>query len=202
MQKVSSYTFDEYCDKVKAFHGALAPGILVGGFMVDYACRSLPPGTLFDVICETVECLPDAVQLLTPCSIGNQWLKIIDVGRFAVTLYDKDAGEGVRVHLDSDKLECWPAIREWFMKLKPKKQQDRDRLLEEIREAGADICTIEKLVVSADFIRGGRQKSVSICPVCGEAYRADDGPVCPACKGRRLPYRTHAECLACERAPR
>ena len=138
-QYILSYTFEEYCERVEAFHGALAPGILVGGFMVDLARHNLPPGTLFDVICETVECLPDAVQLLTPCSVGNQWMKIIDVGRFALTLYDKDTGEGVRVHLDSRKLERWPAINEWLMKLKPKKQQDRDRLVREIKEAGTDI---------------------------------------------------------------
>jgi formylmethanofuran dehydrogenase subunit E len=173
---------------VEAFHGALAPGILVGGFMVDLAHRNLAPGTLFDAICETVECLPDAVQLLTPCSVGNQWMKIVDVGRFALTLYDKDTGEGVRVHLDSRKLEQWPAINEWLMKLKPKKQQDRDRLVREIREAGTDICAIDRVVVSAGFVRGPREKSVSICPVCNEAYRAEDGAVCPACGSERLPY--------------
>ena len=188
MYTIGSQTFEEYCDRVKAFHGALAPGIIVGGVMVDFARRNLPAGTLFDVVCETVECLPDAVQLLTPCSVGNQWLKIIDVGRFALTMYDKDTGDGVRVHLDSGKLERWPAIREWFMKLKPKKQQDRDRLIEEIREAGTDICTMERLTVSGDFVRGRHQKSVSVCPVCNEAYRAEDGPICPACKGEPLPY--------------
>ena len=132
------------------------------------------------------------MQLLTPCSVGNQWLKIIDVGRFALTLYDKDTGEGLRVHLDSTKLEAWPGISEWFMKLKPKKQQDRDRLVEEIRAAGTDICTIERVTVRSDFLRGRHQKSVSICPVCNEAYRAGDGPVCPVCNGRSLPYAVGA----------
>jgi formylmethanofuran dehydrogenase subunit E len=188
MQKIGCYTFEEYCERVRAFHGALAPGILVGGFMVEMARRNLPENTLFDVISETVECLPDAVQLLTPCSVGNQWLRIIDVGRFAVTLYDKDTGEGARVHLDSAKLEAWPAINEWFMKLKPKKQQDRDRLVEEIRTAGTDICTIERMTVRADFLRGTHQKSVSVCPICNEAYRGEEGPVCPVCNGRSLPY--------------
>jgi len=195
MHEIGSYTYDDYCKRVKAFHGTLAPGILVGGFMVDLARRNLPPGTLFDVICETVQCLPDAVQLLTPCSVGNQWMKIIDVGRFALTLYDKDTGEGVRVHMDSGKLERWPAIREWFFKLKPKREQDLGLLVEEIREAGADICGMDKITVLPGFLRGGREKSVTICPICGEAYRAGDGAVCPACsQGELLPYVEQAYC--------
>ena len=193
MEKIGPYTYEQYCRRVKEFHGALAPGILVGGFMVDLACRNMPSGTLFDVISETVECLPDAVQLLTPCSVGNQWLKVIDVGRFAVTLYDKDTGEGVRVHLDTDKLHRWPAISEWFLKTRPKEQQDRARLLVQIREAGASIATIAQVTVSPDFIMGQTAKTVVVCPICNEAYRSGDGAICPACGGGRLPYVAQAE---------
>jgi formylmethanofuran dehydrogenase subunit E len=185
---IGPYSYEQYCDRVKEFHGSLAPGILVGGFMVEIARQNLPPDTLFDAICETVECLPDSVQLLTPCSVGNQWLRIIDVGRFAITFYDKATGDGVRVHLDSQKLEQWPAIKEWFMKLKPKKDQHQQRLYDEIREAGDRVCTIERLKVSLDFFEKRHQKSVAVCPLCNEAYRDADGPICPACKERRLPY--------------
>ena len=67
-------------------------------------CGSCRRGCLFDAICETRNCLPDAVQLLTPCTIGNGWLKVVNVGRFALTLYDKYQGEGVRVYLDPAKV--------------------------------------------------------------------------------------------------
>ena len=70
---------------------------------------------------ETAKCLPDAVQILTPCSTGNRWMKVLDLGRYAVTLYDKFTGEGWRVHMDGARLEAWPEIRSWFLKLKPKK---------------------------------------------------------------------------------
>jgi formylmethanofuran dehydrogenase subunit E len=70
---------------VESFHGIAAPGVIIGGFMVDLASGSLRRNALHNVICETAKCLPDAVQLLTPCSIGNRWLKIIDVGRYALT---------------------------------------------------------------------------------------------------------------------
>ncbi len=91
---IGPYAFDDYLSLVKAFHGNVAPGLVIGGFMVDLARRRLPEGLLFDAICETRNCLPDAVQLLTPCTIGNGWLKVINLGRFAVNLYDKYAGGG------------------------------------------------------------------------------------------------------------
>ena len=82
------------------------------------AIRNLPDGVLYDAICETRSCLPDAIQLLTPCTMGNGWLKIIHLGRFALTLYDKQNYEGVRVFLDAEKVEAWPEIKAWYFKLK------------------------------------------------------------------------------------
>ena len=85
---------------------------------------------LFDAVCETRNCLPDAVQLLTPCTIGNGWLKVVNVGRFALNLYDKYEGKGVRVFMDPVKVADWPEINTWYLKLKPKKEQDSALLLE------------------------------------------------------------------------
>ncbi len=79
MSNILAHSFDEYLNMVASFHGSPAPGVLMGGYMIDYAYRNLPEGGEYDIICETAKCLPDAVQLLTPCSIGNRWLKIIDV---------------------------------------------------------------------------------------------------------------------------
>src|SRR5208282_754967 len=64
MGKILAYTFEEYSALVRKFHGSAAPGVMIGGFMVDLAYSRLPSGGLFDVICETAKCLPDAVQLL------------------------------------------------------------------------------------------------------------------------------------------
>jgi formylmethanofuran dehydrogenase subunit E len=92
------------------------------------------------------------------------------------------------VHLDTAKLDGWPTIREWFLKLRPKNRQDRQLLLDEIRAAGDSIFSIRNLKVAASFLRMGPGKSLNICPVCQEAYRTADGPVCPACGGNVLPY--------------
>jgi len=36
------------------------------------------PGSEADAIVETLRCLPDAVQLFTPCSLGNGWMRVLD----------------------------------------------------------------------------------------------------------------------------
>jgi formylmethanofuran dehydrogenase subunit E len=120
---ILGHSFNEYAEIVRQFHGNEAPGVIIGGIMVDRAVRSLPDNILYDAVCETNTCLPDAVQILTPCTIGNGWLKIAYTGRFAMTLYDKQSGEGVRVFLDAKKVEAWPEIKTWYYKLKPKKNR-------------------------------------------------------------------------------
>jgi formylmethanofuran dehydrogenase subunit E len=188
MDSVVSYRFEEYTAMVESFHGYAAPGVIIGGFMVDLAYRSLPERGVYDVICETAKCLPDAIQLLTPCSVGNRWLRIIDVGRYALTFYEKSTGAGVRVYLDCAKLESWPEIRAWYLKLKPKDSQDSDVLLRQIREAGRGMCSVGKVQVSPGFLKKRQSGPISLCPSCGEAYHAADGAICPACKDGVLPY--------------
>jgi len=105
MTKIVSHSFEEYLKLLESFHGNAAPGPIIGGFMVDLALKHIPEGILFDAVSETPACLPDAVQILTPCTVGNGWLKVMNLGRFALSLYDKYTGRGVRVFLDPEKLE-------------------------------------------------------------------------------------------------
>jgi formylmethanofuran dehydrogenase subunit E len=70
--KICSYTFEEFVNRVQTFHGFAAPGVIIGGFMVDLAQRKLAPNVLFNALCETRKCLPDAVQLLLPHR-RNSW---------------------------------------------------------------------------------------------------------------------------------
>jgi len=183
---IRSYTYEKYVEMAKEFHGYEAPGIIMGGFMIDLAYRHLPEEGLFDALCEAPKCLPDAVQLLTPCTIGNGWLSVVNVGRFALTLYDKHTGEGVRVSIDPKKLENWPEIKVWFLKLKPKHEQDTKRLLEEIRQAGDTIASIMRVKVAKRLLQKPRRGGITICSRCGEAYPAADGPICLGCTGDSL----------------
>jgi formylmethanofuran dehydrogenase subunit E len=180
---VGPYTYGEYLERVRRFHGHIAPGMALGGFMVDLALKHLPEGELFDAVCETRACLPDAVQLLTPCTIGNGWLKVINMGRYAVTLYEKLGGKGVRVHVEAEKVDAWPELKAWYFKLKPKKEQDFGRLMAEIHQVGAGICGKTSVQLDPDFIKVRRRKGFRICALCGEAYPITDGAVCRGCQG-------------------
>jgi len=181
--KIMSYSYDEYFEIVRSFHGSPAPGALIGGFMVDLAVKNLPDGILYDALCETKTCLPDAIQLLTPCTIGNGWLTILPLGRYALSLYDKYTGKGVRVFLDVNKMEPWQEVRNWFMKMKPKKEQDSDRLYREIREAGQDLLSLRRIQIKPDFIQEKKKGKVALCPKCGESYPVSDGNLCLGCQG-------------------
>lgn len=183
---IRSYTYDEYVDMVKKFHGYAAPGVTIGGFMVDLAYRTLPDEGLFDALCETSKCLPDAIQLLTPCTVGNGWLTIVNVGRYALTLYDKVSGVGVRVFIDHARLTNWPEINAWFFKLKAKSEQDVKRLHEEIEAAQDTIMGVMRVKVAKRILDKPKRRAFVLCPRCHEAYPADDGPVCLDCGRENL----------------
>ncbi len=185
--KIGPHTFDEFVDIVKTFHGYQAPGVLIGGFMVDLALKNLPEGEFFDAVCETPKCLPDAIQLLTPNTIGNGWLKIVNFGRYALSLYEKYNGTGVRVFLDQKKLEDWPEIKTWFFKLKPKKEQDSQLLQDRIKEAGFSIYSFHSVQLQPQFIKKKSRGAITVCPLCQEAYPSADGGICRACQGES-PY--------------
>lgn len=191
---IGAYTFEEFRSLAENFHGYAAPGLLLGGYMVEKAKAALPSGTLFEAVVETVKCLPDAVQLLTACSTGNQRVKVRDLGRYALALFDKYTGEGVRVSLDAEKMKAWPELYAWFFKLKPKKEQNTVKLEREIREAGDSLCLLEAISVKKDLLGARHMKKAAVCPVCGEGYPAEDGPICRGCQGF-APYERAGEIM-------
>lgn len=188
---IGQFTFSEFKEMARAFHGYPAPGLLIGGYMVEAAKARLPEGTLFEAMVETPKCLPDAVQLLTLCSTGNGWMRVVNLGRYALSLYDKRTGEGWRVFLDLGKLSRYPEIAAWFMKTKKKAEQDTERLFSEIEAAGATICGIVPVTIAPGYLKRKHQQAVGACPICGEAYPVADGAICRGCQGD-APYRHEA----------
>ncbi|MFO8032511.1 MAG: FmdE family protein, partial [Desulfohalobiaceae bacterium] len=188
---IGKYTFEEFKSMAAEFHGYPAPGIMIGGYMVDLAKSHLPEGTLFEAVVESPKCLPDAVQLLSLCSVGNSWMKVYNLGRYALSLYDKYTGQGVRVALDERKLANWPEIRAWLLKTKPKQEQDTEKLFEEIRRAGPGVCKIEQVQLKPRLLGKPSMGRVDICPACGEPYPVHDGAICRACQGE-APYESPA----------
>ena len=186
-ETIGAYSVDEFIEAAGIFHGYAAPGLILGGFMVDAALKALPDDILFDAISETSWCLPDAVQMLSPCSVGNGWLQILNLGLYAVSLYDKYTGHGVRIWVDLNKIAPDSEIRTWLMKTKPKKDQDSPLLRRQIIEAGASICSMR----AVEIRRGNRIKrskgAIVACAICGEPFPAQFGAICRSCQGES-PY--------------
>jgi len=175
--------FNEFIEMAKRFHGYPAPGVILGCYMVKMAKACLPDDILYDAISETSWCLPDAVQMMTPCTIGNGWLKILNMGLYAVSLYDKFTGEGVRIFLDGHKLGEFDEISNWLLKLKPKVEQNSERLRQQIREGHHLICCREAIRVGPEHLSKRSKGRISICPLCHEAYPSNHGEICRQCQG-------------------
>ena len=184
---IGKYSFSDFKELARSFHGYPAPGLLIGGYMVEAVKSRLPEGTLFEALVETMKCLPDAVQLLTLCSVGNGRMRVTNLGRYAVSLYDKFSLDGWRAAIDLEKLENFPEIKAWFLKEKSKQEQDTDALLAEIEEAGDHYLTLTPVHLHMQYFNKKCSSPVAVCPICHEAYPKTDGAICRGCQGEN-PY--------------
>ncbi len=176
-------SYEEFLNELTLFHGKPAPGGVLALHMVNMAWEVFPKDVLMDVICETRKCLADTIQLLTPCTVGNHWLKIVDTGRFAGVFYDKQTGEGVRISLSMERLKLRPRVEEWYLKLIPKHEQSLKAILDEINEAGAELFDMVEVTVEPEVLKVRPKVPPVFCPICGEAYPPDHGPICRGCAG-------------------
>jgi formylmethanofuran dehydrogenase subunit E len=172
--------------RLSEFHTYPAPGVLIGAFMVDYALELLgitPDKKLYGV-CETPKCLPDALQVMAHCTTGNNRLRVVPIGKFAITLNaqsESETTEAVRVYVDLAKLKKYPTIDTWYANSPAyDKHTMKDLLQDEIFRAGRDILSSESVRVLV--IKKKKWKSVA-CPTCGETVPdyLIEGDRCGAC---------------------
>ena len=145
-----------------------------------------------DAIVETKHCLPDAIQIFTPCTIGNGWLKILDWGKFALSLYDKKKLTGYRVWFDVSKASQFPNLYNWYQRLVAKKDLPLDVLLGTILDAGDSVLSSSQITMTHHFRREKKAKT-RVCPRCGEAFGAHQGLICAACSGESY-YDINSTC--------
>lgn len=153
------------------FHTFAAPGLLVGVYMVDYALELLkiPRGKKIYAVCETTKCLPDPLQVMAHCTTGNHRLRVLPIGKFAITMNgpaDAPYVNGIRVSLDGDKIERYPTFALWYTKdpLFDPRTRGND-LIDEIIGAGRDFLTAEWVRVKVP--QKWPWKS-AVCSICGE----------------------------------
>ncbi|NLD57483.1 MAG: formylmethanofuran dehydrogenase [Methanomicrobiales archaeon] len=172
--------------RLAEFHTYPAPGVLIGAFMVDYAMELLGvtgEEKLYGV-CETPKCLPDALQVLAHCTTGNSRLKVVPIGKFAVSLNRASEGstaEAVRVYVDLAKLKNYHTIDIWYANSPAfEKKTMKGKLLDEIFMAGRNILSHEKVRVT---VKKKEKWSSVKCPCCGEMVPdyLIEGDRCGAC---------------------
>ncbi len=172
----------DFFNDIESFHGWKAPGIVLGGLMVDWARELIGPSVESDAVVETIHCLPDAVQLFTPCTVGNGWLKILDWDKFALTLYDRRTLGGYRVWFDLGKAQRFPDLYNWYMRRVKKQDLPLDRLLDVILAADRSPLSWRAVRMTQLFQRN-KKGAIAVCSGCGEAYPAAQGDVCLTCQG-------------------
>ena len=172
--------------KTAEFHSYPAPGALIGAVMVDYALELLGAGPEEKIfaVCETPKCAPDAAQAIAHCTTGNNRLRIVPIGKFAITMNaatDLEKADAVRVYVDLDKLKNFRIIDTWYANSPDfDKATMRDQLQEEIFLAGRQILSFERVRITVTKKRSW--KSVT-CRGCGETVPdyLIEGDLCSAC---------------------
>ena len=153
------------------FHTSPAPGVLIGAFMVDYALELL--GVTADEklygVCETPKCLPDALQVVAHSTTGNNRLRVIPIGKFAMTVNaptQEDTAMAVRVYVDLKKLKIFPVIDIWYANSPCfDKPTMKETLQDEIFRAGREILSYERVRVG---VSPKRKWQPVTCPCCGD----------------------------------
>lgn len=189
-KKICGRPLKIFLEEVEKFHGWKAPGIIIGGFMVDWGLELMGDEIEFDAIVETSHCLPDAVQIFTSCTIGNGWMKILDWDKFAISFYDRRTLAGVRIWLDPEKLKAFPSIYRWYMRLAPKQELPLEILVDAILAAGRSLLSANPMRITR-FSERKKKGPTALCPDCGEAYPVSQGPQCLACQGQKYYAETH-----------
>ncbi|MBF0501764.1 MAG: hypothetical protein HQM09_16620 [Candidatus Riflebacteria bacterium] len=181
-------------ERVFAFHTKRAPGIVIAISMVDYARELL--GEVKSVLCavaETEWCLPDAIQVLTGATVGNRYLRIDhELGRYALTLYDRDNGNGIRVFVDISKIDAveTPELYKFFTRTRasetaagPARQISNAKVVQEFMRVDRKILTAKRVQLRDS----GKQPipPAAVCTGCGESFlKLDAGQtVCSCCRG-------------------
>ncbi len=98
--------------KSRDFHGHICPFVALGVRISAIAMEELgikkdEIASISEEILAIVECnncLTDGVQVATGCTLGNNSLIYLDLGKNALTLVKRSDWNGVRIYVDAEKL--------------------------------------------------------------------------------------------------
>ncbi len=192
---LSRNEFDEWTEKAFAFHTKRAPGIVIGVAMVDLAKEKLGQvKTRLNAIAETQACIVDVIQIMLGCTVGNKYLRVVkELGHYALTLFDRFDGRGVRVFVDVSKIdpEKTPELARFFKRTRdPEVKKGGEariksgqKIIKEFHSIDRDIFGVENVrVIDHDK---PPMLPAGVCEGCGESFLAvADEKKCQSCTGK------------------
>ena len=170
-------------EKVVPFHGFLTSGALIGIQMLNIAKRVLDvrDGERIYVTCETKSCMPDPFQILAAATIGNNGLKINNLGKMAVTV-NKQAPEGVhsikgvRIILDPEKAKDYPKLHAWYLNTE---KLPHEEVVPILLAAGEKVYSWKPVDLEVPV---RKKKRIQCCKSCGEMFiQHDNELLCGGC---------------------
>lgn len=190
----------EWFEKAVNFHTKKAPGLAIGIAMIDL-CRARlgPVKEKMNAISESPSCLCDVIQLLTGCTIGNRYLKVYgELGRYALTLYDRADGRGVRAFIDVDKISPTetPELYRFFLRKRSaevkaggeERLKSCDKVVAEFLRVRTQIIALQDVIIE----KFGKSEMLSAaqCQKCRESFLVvGSEKECAECRGSLHYYR-------------
>ncbi|MBI4862429.1 MAG: hypothetical protein HY815_19545 [Candidatus Riflebacteria bacterium] len=192
---------DAYIKKFFDFHRRDAPGGIIGCYMVEYALELLGDrADKLNAVVETRVCLADCVQVMTGCTLGNKYLWLRDeIGKYALTMYDRGTKSGVRVYLDLSRIprDKYPDLWAFHVRQRDKRvltdpefRKEQGKLVvEQFMKLKRDCLSYQRVTVNLP------SKEVMLpsrpCIRCGEPFLTEASPeeaVCGPCGGPGSSY--------------
>lgn len=186
------------------FRRILGPGVAYGVKMTQAAkehlkIKDLRKANLF-VIVETDHCLPDTIQFLCGCTIGNRRLIVKNYGKMAATFIDRDARRAIRVTVSPAFQERDIQHSRELIKLKEKRrfEEIESRRMRDTLEISKipteELLRIQEVEITEPLPPIFMPTGIVSCEKCGESTREgkvqirDGKKLCFVCAGVEKPY--------------
>jgi len=173
-------------ERARWFHGHICPFLILGLRMSEIAMKRLNTlraseaetvGEDLLAIVEVNNCMVDGVQIATGCTLGNNSLIFVDVGKNAVTLVRRGVWRGVRVYVDAEVLRS---------KYFPKEALDLfDKVVRRREGSEEDLSRLRKL---------WEEVGLKMAELPEEEFKVEEVEVEPV---ERAPIFESVRCLKC-----
>lgn len=107
--------------RIADFHGHLCPDLVIGGKLCEYIQQTLPTDEpangISTIIAENCTSALDAIQVILGTTMGNQRLKVMDLGKHSYTIIPKSISNSFRLVLNNQEYKDEDAFKHLSQKV-------------------------------------------------------------------------------------